>query len=254
MLSPADEDAATVAFIDFDFTTMPETSVIQMLAQRPADAPFAYVVTPNVDHAVRLQRSRSDLWPVYRAAGLTLCDSRILALLARQAGLVLPVIPGSDLTRLLFEKVIHPADPVTIIGANPEQVQMLVQRYGLNRVYHYNPPMGFIRDPVEIATAVQFVVGAKARYNFFAVGSPQQEILAYRVQQAGGGRGIGFCIGASLDFLTGTQKRAPMLMRLVAMEWFYRLVSDPARMWRRYLCDGPGILQVMRDWKRGFRL
>ncbi len=239
-----------VTFIDFDFSTLSEASVLARLAERAADAPFEYIVTPNVDHAVRLQRNRSDLYPVYHAAWLTLCDSKILALLARRAGYALPVLAGSDLTHKMFERIIKPDDVVTIIGGDATRIKHLAARYGLRRVHHYNPPMGFINDPDAVSKAARFVVEARARYSFLAVGSPQQEILAHRIKQLGGGRGIGFCIGASLDFLTGTQKRAPAIMRFFALEWLHRLASDPARMWRRYLYDGPEIFRIVRDWKR----
>lgn len=240
-------------FMDLAFSRRTMASVVKMVGERREDAPFAYVVTPNVDHVVRLQRIRSDLWPVYRSAWATLCDSKILAILARGMGIILPVIPGSDLTRRIFEQAIGPTDKVAIVGGNSELIGGLAERYGLQNVHHYDPPLGFIRDPVEVASAVRFVVDTRARYCFLAVGSPQQEILAYRVRQAGGARGIGFCVGASLDFLTGVQKRAPLFMRMLAMEWLHRLASDPARMWRRYLYDGPGIFRIARDWKRGGR-
>ena len=241
---------AIVQFIDVAFTASGAPSVIEAVSARAADAPFVYIVTPNVDHVVRLQRSRSDLWPAYRAAWMTLCDSRILARLARKVGFALPVVPGSDLTAEMFDHVIKPWDRVAILGSSPAVIEDLAHRYGLRDVRHYNPPMGFIDDPLEIARAVRFLVEAHARYSFLAVGSPQQEILAYRVTRAGGGTGIGFCVGASLDFLTGVQERAPQLMQRMALEWLYRLGSDPRRLWRRYLIEAPEIFQIARRWRR----
>ena len=246
-------DVEAGLFMDLAFTRMPMATVLQMVGERRGDAPFAYVVTPNVDHVVRLQRLRSDLWPIYRSAWATLCDSKILAILARGMGIALPVLPGSDLTHRIFDTVVQPHDKIAIVGGDAAMIAGLAERQGLRNVHHYDPPMGFIRDPVEVARAVRFIVDTGARYCFLAVGSPQQEILAYRVKRAGGARGIGFCIGASLDFLTGAQKRAPLFMRMLAMEWLHRLASNPARMWRRYLYDGPGIFQIARDWKRGGR-
>jgi len=248
---PRASPAPTVEFIDVDFTATGANAVIEAVAARAADAPFAYIVTPNVDHLVRLQRSRSDLWPAYRGAWMTLCDSRILALLARNVGFLLSVVPGSDLTVLLFEQVIQPEDRVAIVGGSATGVAELARRYGLRDVRHHNPPMGFIHNPIEVARAVRFLVESGARYSFLAVGSPQQEILAYRVARAGGATGIGFCVGASLDFLTGAQVRAPELVQRMALEWLYRLLSNPGRFWRRYLVEGPEIFQIERSWRRG---
>ena len=253
--SPAqwEDRSAKVSFIDMAFTALGKSAVLQAVRDRSPSAPFAYVVTPNVDHMVRLQRSRSDLWPVYRSAWMTLCDSRILALMARSMGFVLPVLPGSDLTQEMFAQVVAPEDKIAIVGGDPVAIRELAQLYGLRNVHHYNPPMGFIKDPDEVARAARFVADTGARYIFLAVGSPQQELLAYRIKQAGGATGLAFCVGASLDFMTGAQKRAPRVMQVLALEWLHRLASNPGRMWRRYLYEGPAIFQITREWKRAAR-
>lgn len=237
-------------FLEVMFETHDKRWVLDAIRDRPASAPFAYVVTPNVDHLVRLQRTRSDLWPAYRNAWFTLCDSRILARLAATAGVRLPVIPGSDLTEALFLRAINPDDPIAFLGGEPEAIAQLRDRYRLSNVAHHNPPMGFIRDPAELARAVRFVADARARYTFLAVGSPQQELVAFRVAQSGQAVGTGLCVGASLDFLTGDQHRAPAAMQQLSLEWLFRLASDPGRLWRRYLLDGPSIFSIFEDWRR----
>ncbi|MET0179983.1 MAG: WecB/TagA/CpsF family glycosyltransferase [Novosphingobium sp.] len=246
--APPREAAATIQFVDVAFTDRGTPSVLEAVAGRPPGAPFVYIVTPNVDHVVRLQRSRSDLWPAYRGAWMTLCDSRILARLAQRAGFALPVVPGSDLTAELFARVIEPGDRIAVLGGRPATLARLVERYGLREVAHYGPPMGFIDDPLEVARAVRFLVEARARYSFLAVGSPQQEIVAYRLARAGAATGVGLCVGASLEFLSGDQDRAPVLVQRLALEWLYRLVSNPRRLWRRYLIDGPEIFSIARRW------
>lgn len=249
-MAVAEEATSRIEFIDMAFTADGNAQVIDAIRARDPAASFAYVVTPNVDHIVRLQRSRSDLWPAYRAAWMTLCDSRILARLAHRSGFPLPVLPGSDLTVRMIESVIEPNDRIAILGGGADRVAALTDRYGLNAVAHYEPPMGFINDPAEIDRAARFAIQTRARYHFFALGSPQQEMLAYRIARMGGATGIGLCVGASLDFLTGAQVRAPASMQMLSMEWLYRLGSDPRRLWRRYLIDGPEIFGIARDWRR----
>jgi len=89
-----------------------------------------------------------------------------------------------------------------------------------------------------------------ARLCFIALGAPKQEIFAAR------GRtqvpDVGFAsIGAGLDFLSGHQVRAPRIMRLLAMEWFWRALQSPARMVPRYAkCFAilPGLtIQALRQ-------
>ena len=80
---------------------------------------------------------------------------------------------------------------------------------------HYDPPMGFERDPVAFAATVAFVRDNPARFVFLAVGSPRQEYLAAAIGAAGGATGTGLCIGASLEFLAGARRRAPRFMRRI---------------------------------------
>ena len=87
-----------------------------------------------------------------------------------------------------------------------------------------------------------------SRFIFFAVGSPQQEIVAQTVKATGKATGLGFCIGASIDFLTGTEVRAPVWMQNTSLEWLYRLLQDPKRMWKRYLLKGPRIFAIYARW------
>lgn len=252
-IAPIDmaELAGKVDFLDFDFSPLNAEGVVKLLADRRADAPFAYVVTPNVDHIVRLQTRRSDLWPAYRAAWLKLCDSRILVLLASLAKVSLTAVPGSDLTAQLLDHVVRPNDRIAIIGGDSASIDTLRQDYGLADVVHHNPPMGFIRDPVALARAADVVIGSKARFVFLAVGSPQQEVLAHYIARTGRATGLGLCVGASLQFLSGEQQRAPRWLQQLALEWLFRLGANPKRLWRRYLVDGPLIVPIFQHWREG---
>jgi exopolysaccharide biosynthesis WecB/TagA/CpsF family protein len=198
---------------------------------------------------VRIQRKRSDLWPAYRAAWLNLCDSRIVALLASFTGRSLSPVPGSDLTAELLAHVVHPDDRIAIVGGDAALIEKVRRDYGLRNLVHHNPPMGFVTNPVALDHATRFAVDAHARYTFLAVGSPQQEILAYRIANSPDATGIALCIGASLQFLSGEQKRAPRWLQQLALEWLFRLASNPQRLWRRYLFDGPLILPIFNAWR-----
>ncbi len=236
-------------FLGLRFNVDTMDRVIEQIGNRSPRESFAYVVTPNVDHVVRLHNMRTDLWPAYRHAWLTLCDSRILRGLAIRAGVRLSTLPGSDLTEALFQKVIKPSDRVAILGGDAEPIAKMCARFNLENVAHFSPPMGFIENESEVERAITFLREARARYVLLAVGSPQQEIVAYRIEKAGTATGIGFCVGASLDFLTGRQRRAPIVMQRLSLEWLHRLLSAPGRMWRRYLVDGPLILSIYRSWR-----
>jgi len=245
-----DRPVGTSEFLGLAFDPLDAREAIERIAGRPADAPFAYVVTPNVDHVVRFERRRAALEAAYAGAWLPLCDSRILARLADLAGLSLPVVPGSDLTAAILDQAVRPSDRVAILGGCAADIEALRHRLGLTDLVHHDPPMGFIDDPVERRRAVRFVVEASARFTFLAVGSPRQELIAHDVMTTGQASGIGLCIGASIEFLTGTQKRAPVILQRLHLEWLFRLLSNPRRLWRRYLVEGPAIFLIFRRWRR----
>ncbi len=235
----------TAQLLGLTFADIALEAVAAAIAARPVDAPFAYVVTPNADHLVRLGRDPS-LRPVYLGAWLRLLDSRVVSGLARMCGLAAPaVVPGSDLTAMLCARHIRREDRVTIVGMRPDWLPALEAGCGLAPTAHYNPPMGFDRDPAEMAKAVAFVLANPARYVFLAVGSPRQERLAAAVAATGRAVGTGLCVGASLAFLAGAERRAPVWMRQRGLEWAFRLGSDPVRMARRYLLDSPRAVPML---------
>jgi exopolysaccharide biosynthesis WecB/TagA/CpsF family protein len=214
---------------------------------------FGFVVTPNVDHVIRFHDD-AGFRTLYAAADYILLDSRVLALMLRLGrGLHVRVCPGSDLTAMLFRELVGSDDRVVLIGASAEQAQRLAADHGLRDLRHHCPPMGFIRDAAAVEACLQFVESASPfRYCLIAVGSPQQETLAAMLRSRGRARGLGLCIGASINFLTGVERRAPRWMQRAHLEWLFRLLSQPGRMAKRYLVRGPRILWLL--WSIEVRL
>jgi exopolysaccharide biosynthesis WecB/TagA/CpsF family protein len=207
---------------------------------------FGFVVTPNTDHLIRFHDDAA-FRSAYSDATYILQDSRVLAHLFRLTkGVTTRVCPGSDLTQQLFSKVITANDRVVLVGASAAQAESLRAQFGLQDLRHHNPPMGFIRDPDAVEACLQFVErSAPFRFCFLAVGAPQQELIAQRLKARGVARGLTFCVGASVDFLTGVERRAPLLMQRMGMEWLFRLAQNPRRLARRYLLRGPRLFALL---------
>src|SRR5882757_2719132 len=230
----------TVQFSDCDLPQFME------IAANFGSQEYAYAVTPNVDHLIRFCDDVS-FRELYRTAGFVLLDSRFLAYLLRLvAGLRLPTSPGSDVTARLFDHVIAPDDKIVVIGGTEEQAEILSKRYGLKALRHLNPPMGFINDPATVEECLRFVENESPfRFCLLAVGCPQQEVLAKALQSRGRARGLALCVGASIDFLTGRERRAPKWIQNAGFEWFYRLINNPGRLAKRYLVRGPRIFLLL---------
>jgi N-acetylglucosaminyldiphosphoundecaprenol N-acetyl-beta-D-mannosaminyltransferase len=243
--APVGVGMAGVPLLGLTFTSLTVVQAASQIAQRPPAAPFGYVVTPNADHLVRLNRDPG-LNAIYRGAAMCLLDSRVVFGLGRVLGVPVPaVVTGSDLTVELLAHHLRPNERITIIGLSPQWLPALVARCGLAQPRHYNPPMGFEHDPAAFDATVGFVVDNPARFVFLAVGSPRQEQLAAAICAKGGATGTGLCIGAALEFLAGARRRAPWFISRSGLEWLFRLVSEPRRLFRRYLINSPAVIALL---------
>jgi exopolysaccharide biosynthesis WecB/TagA/CpsF family protein len=211
---------------------------------------FAFVVTPNVDHLIRFCDDES-FRALYAEAGFILNDSRFLSRIVSLArGVQLRVCTGSDLTEKLLSKVVRADDRIVLVGAKPVQAQQLAHRYGLRSLRHIEPPMGFINDPEAVEACLRFIEAQSPfRFCFLALGCPQQEILANKLRERGIARGLTLCIGASIDFMTDVERRAPQWMQRAGLEWAFRLLQDPRHMAKRYLIRGPRIFKLLKHIK-----
>lgn len=238
-----------VNFVDVQFDRLGLGEVLGRLASARPDSAYAYIVTPNVDHVVRIHRE-PDLGAAYDGADLCLCDSRVLRFLARLSGIRLPLVAGSDLTSRLFEGVIEAGDRVAVIGGSASSLDRLNAKYPDIDFVHHQPAMNLRHDAAARRAAAAFAAASNARFTFVAVGSPQQEMIAHEMRGHPGAGGVALCVGASLEFLTGDQKRAPKLMQNLGVEWAHRLATNPRRLWRRYLVEGVAIFPIYLRWRR----
>jgi exopolysaccharide biosynthesis WecB/TagA/CpsF family protein len=244
-----------VQVLKLGFDQLTREMAVAYLWAWPSRAPYGYVTTPNVDHLVRLRTERhtQEVEEAYVASDLTLCDSKVMALLSRWYGVDLSVATGSDVTEDLLDRLRGSNEPLLIIGGGPETAPVLAERYGLTNLHQHIPPMGLMRNEAALNEAARFIVANPARFVFIAVGSPQQEVIALRARKLGATCGVALCVGASLDYLTGRSKRAPWVLRVLALEWLYRLMREPRRLWRRYLVRSPRIFSLMHEDARARR-
>lgn len=204
---------------------------------------YITVVTPNVDHVVRLN-SNNDFKQIYQQADITVNDSRILNLLSKIAGIDIgSVIPGSDLTKKLIESLPSNDFPIAVIGGSNETIQFVTDKYNLTFLHHYNPPMGFIDDETEVSKCIDFILENPSKIIFICVGSPRQEMLSIKLKVAGA-TGVALCVGASFLFLSGEEKRAPKIIQKLSLEWLFRLLQSPKRLFKRYIVDGVKIVPI----------
>ena len=224
--------------ISFDNVTIRET--VELIEQMVLSRKPHYLATANVDflvqalHDVELRRILVD-------AHLVLCDGTPLVWASRLLGNPLPErVAGSDLVPLLIQIAAEKQYRIFFLGGTPEStgraVQNLKQKYpGLCVAGHYSPPFRSLleMDHEEIKNRIQ---QTKPDLLFVSFGCPKQEkwiSMHYR------SLGVPVCVGvgATIDFLAGTVKRAPRWMQKTGTEWIFRLLQEPRRLMGRYTKD-----------------
>lgn len=194
--------------------------------------------TLNLDHLVKL-RAEPDFARCYRNATFVTADGWPIAWLARRQGAAgVERATGADLVEPLCAQAARIGAPVHFFGSSDatlkKAAQVLTQRYpGLIVAGMEAPPMGFDPRSPAAEQAGERIAASGAALCFVAFGAPKQEIFSERMARRHGG--VGFvCIGAALDFIAGEKARAPALLQRLGMEWAWRLLSEPRRMFARY--------------------
>jgi N-acetylglucosaminyldiphosphoundecaprenol N-acetyl-beta-D-mannosaminyltransferase len=239
----------TTEFLGIEFANLTYQEVLSELDKLSHAESFSYVVTPNVDHVVQLYEGpdksvRMLFNEAYKDAAFRFCDSRILQLLARIQGVKLEVVTGSDLTALLFESGYLEGRKVALVGGDDRILRELSARFPNVGLVQHQPPMKLLCDHKAREAVKNFMSESGCNFVLFAVGAPQSEIIAHACRNDEQAKGVGICVGASIEFLLGRKTRAPQWMRRLGLEWLFRLVKEPRRLSRRYLVDGPKIFKV----------
>lgn len=245
---------ARANFLSVSFNLLPPDKILDAVLALAHRDTFSYVVTPNVDHLVKLHSAQGARFGLaLDAADLILCDSRILARLAALSHQLLPLMPGSDLTRDLLGTITQQMR-IAVIGGDVHLHDGIRAAYQQIDWSFFEPPMGVLNNALARADIGDFVAQSRAEIVLFAIGAPQSEIVCQEIKARGGVSGVALCIGASLEFLIGAKKRAPRWMQRVGLEWLFRLLSEPRRLWRRYLVEGPKIFFIWWRWNRLHRV
>ena len=180
------------------------------------------------------------LGELIRDADLSVADGAPVVWAGRLAGRRLPErVTGADLLWSLCAAAAEDGKTVYLLGGDdgvPERAaEALRAAYpGLQVVGTCSPPYGFERDPLQLGRCRDGLVAARPDVVFVGLGFPKQEMLIQRFAEVLPGTWWLGC-GAALPFAAGTLARAPRWMRAVGLEWFFRLVSEPKRLFRRYV-------------------
>jgi N-acetylglucosaminyldiphosphoundecaprenol N-acetyl-beta-D-mannosaminyltransferase len=150
-------------------------------------------------------------------------------------------VRGTDLTTHVVERAAREGIPIGLYGGTPDLletfVRILERRYpGVRVVCQIAPPFRPL-TPEEDKTVTKEIRSSGARILFVGIGCPRQE----RWMEAHKDRipAVMLGVGAAFDFHTGRVRQAPAWMQVAGLEWLFRLLMDPKRLWKRYAKHNP---------------
>jgi len=212
------------------------------------------VFTPNVDHVMKLQKNQ-DFYLVYQEADYIVCDSKVLMYISNF--LKTPIqekISGSDLFPAFYNYYQHDDKiKIFLLGAEADVVKIAQQKINskVGRdiiVAAHSPSFGFEKNEEECQEIVKLINCSEATVLAIGVGAPKQEMWIAKYRKQLKNIKVYLAIGATISFEAGNIKRSPKWMSEVGLEWLYRLLSEPQRLWKRYLLDAiPFIWLIVKQ-------
>jgi len=206
------------------------------------------LATLNLDHLVKLRRDPA-FAAAYRAHEFVVADGNPIVWLSRFARRPVSLLPGADLVVPLAARASAAGIRVALVGTTQAALAAAAKSLcekipDLKIACQIAPSFGFDSNGAEAEEILRELAANDVGLCFVALGAPKQEILAAKGRKIA--PTVGFAsIGAGLDFLAGNQRRAPKWMRVLAIEWLFRLLGNPRRLALRYLQSAlilPGLI------------
>lgn len=213
-----------------------------------------YVVTPNSDIVVKMQDD-TELKEICDKADLILTDGQIVVKLSRYLGNPIKErVCMTDFVWDVFDLAIEKDYKVFLFGGKEDVLSKATENIKkrlpeLNIVDSYSPPFGFEKSEEMLEEANRRIKDSDADILIVFLGCPKQEKFIYQNKDKYQVP-ISITMGGCVDFIAGKVKRAPIWMQNIGLEWFYRFLQEPKRMFRRYFVDDIRIFELARKYQK----
>lgn len=211
-----------------------------------------YIVTPNVDFIIRLEKD-DKFKKIVQQADLIVTDGKPLIWIAKKLGTpIKEKISGSDLSPKIFELAAKNGYSIFLLGgkegvAEKAKINMEKKYEGIQIIGTYSPSFGFEKDGEEVNKINQIINRDNPDILLVCLGSPKQEIFIYENINKYNAI-VSLAVGATIDFEAGNIKRAPKWISNIGMEWFYRFCKEPTRLFKRYFIDDMQIFKLYKKY------
>lgn len=247
-----------------DFVDAPDvTPITNELLSHPVIGPpeLPVVVTPNVDHLVRRRRGLPPaVHAVMEHAHWVLPDGQPIVAVSRWFGPPLRArLPGSTLVADLWPRLVADARPVLVVASSPGIAERVAAEAPHATVVV--APVLTASDPAGIErfadSCVEAVGPTRPEYVFVTLGLVKQELvidaLLRRWPADDGAIPLMLAVGASFEMYYGLKARAPQWVQRAGLEWAFRFVQEPRRLFRRYFVDDVEFIGLVREERRSRR-
>lgn len=201
------------------------------------------LVTPNIDDIMKHQHDK--VFHEYASqAEFSVCDSKVVKLMSAIKRTPLKeAIPGSSFFPMYCDYHAKDEDvKIFLLGAKDGVADMardkINKRIGREIIVGtYSPPFGFEKNETECEHIVDMLRSSTANVVLVGLGNPKQTKWIYKYKSQLPNIDVFMALGATIDFEADNISRAPRLFQKFAMEWFYRFMKEPKRLFKRYFVD-----------------
>lgn len=235
--------------IPVDALTMQET--VDRIAQSINEGKKLNHVVINAGKVVAMQTNR-ELYNSVVNCDIINADGQGVVWAAKYLGYSLPErVTGIDLMQNLIEYAHQHKLKCFFFGAKEVVVSKVVDiyanKYSPDLIAGYRNGYYSVEDEQSIA---EQIANSGAHFLFVAITSPKKEIFLDKYKNTLSSVGFTMGVGGSFDVISGLTKRAPLWMQNAGLEWFYRFVQEPRRMWRRYILGNCEFIKIVRNYKK----
>ena len=226
----------TIRILNVDILSITQTELLFRLKK-------GVLITPNIDHLVKLQKDK-EFYNVYQQAEWVICDSKILYFVSKFLKRSFPqAIPGSSFFTAFYQY--HKDDPnckIFLLGAVEgvalKAMAEINDQIGRKIIVGaHSPSFGFEKNEVECRSIIDIIRKSGANVLLVGVGAPKQEKWIMKYREFLPEIDLFMGLGATIDFEAKTLKRSPRFMQQIGMEWLYRCIQEPKRLFKRYFID-----------------
>ncbi len=232
----------SVRIMGVDFAAMREQEVVEAFVDGAVAGLGQWVVTANLDH-LRRYTNEPETRELIGEADIVVADGTPIVFASRIAGMPLPErVTGSSMILPISQRAAVTGASIYLLGGEAgvaERAQAVLEQAapGVRVVGTSCPPHGFERDPAMLEEIERALLKTSPDIVLLALSFPKTDALIRRLRPLLPSASY-MGVGIALSFVAGDKRRAPVWMRVAGIEWLHRLMSEPTRLWRRYLLHG----------------